>query len=81
MLPPGEDSLFVENFDRLIRHAQGFHRRWMGLNSAKLNWCERVSRLDIDMLCSQRGAIYHGENVKRFNDWFSELEVGSGIKD
>lgn len=81
MLPPGEDSLFVENFDRHIRHAQGFHRRWMGSNSAKLNWCERVSRLDIDMLCPQHGAIYRGKDVKRFIDWFSELEVGSGIKD
>lgn len=81
MLPPGEDGLFVENFDRHIRHAQGFHRRWMGSNAAKLNWCERVSRLDIDMLCPQHGAIYRGEDVKRFIDWFSELEVGSGIKD
>lgn len=81
MLPPGEDSLFVEDFDRHIRHAQGFHRRWMGSNAAKLNWCERVSRLDIDMLCPQHGAIYQGEDVKRFINWFAELEVGSGIKD
>lgn len=81
MLPPGEDSLFVEDFDRHIRHAQGFHRRWMGSNAAKLNWCERVSRLDIDMMCPQHGAIYQGEDVKRFINWFAELEVGSGIKD
>ena len=81
MLPPGEDSLFVEDFDRHIRHAQGFHRRWMGSNAAKLNWCARASRLDIDMLCPQHGAIYQGEDVKRFINWFAELEVGSGIKD
>jgi flavorubredoxin len=81
LLPPDEDSLFVENFDRHIRHAKGFHRRWMGSNAAKLNWCERVSRLDIDMLCPQHGAIYRGADVKRFINWFAELEVGSGIKD
>lgn len=81
MLPPGEDSLFVEDFDHHIRHAQGFHRRWMGSNAAKMNWCERVSRLDIDMLCPQHGAIYKGGDVKRFINWFAELEVGSGIKD
>lgn len=76
LLPPGEDALIVENFDRHIRHAEGFHRRWMGSEKAKLDWCERVSRLDIDMLCPQHGAIYQGEDVKRFIDWFSRLEVG-----
>jgi flavorubredoxin len=81
LLPLEENGLFVEDFDRHIRHARDFHRRWMGSNEAKLNWCERVSRLDIDMLCPQHGAIYRGEDVKRFIDWFAELDVGSGIKD
>lgn len=76
LLPAGEDGLFVENFDRHIRHAEGFHRRWMGSEKAKHDWCERVSRLDIDMLCPQHGAIYQGEDVKRFIDWFDRLEVG-----
>lgn len=80
LLPPGEDGLFVENFDRHIRHAQEFHRRWMGSNAAKLDWCERVSRLDIDMLCPQHGAIYRGPDVQRFIDWFAGLEVGTGIR-
>jgi len=81
LLPPEESGLFVENFDKHISHARDFHRRWMGANAAKLNWCERVSRLDIDMLCPQHGAIYRGEDVKRFINWFAELDVGSGIKD
>lgn len=81
LLPPEEGGMFVENFDSHIRHAKSFHRRWMGSNAAKLNWCERASRLDIDMLCPQHGAIYRGEDVKRFINWFAELEVGSGIKD
>ena len=79
LLPQDEDALFVKNFDQHIRHAEGFHRRWMGSNAAKNDWCERVSRLDIDMLCPQHGAIYQGQDVKRFIDWFSELKVGSGI--
>jgi len=81
MLPTGENGLFVEDFGRHIRYASDFHRRWMGSNAAKLNWCERVDRLDIDMLCPQHGAIYQGEDVKRFIDWFAGLDVGSGIKD
>jgi len=79
LLPPGEDGLFVTDFRAHIRHADGFHRRWMGSNAAKQDWCERVSRMDIDMLCPQHGAIYQGEDVHRFIDWFSSLEVGSAI--
>lgn len=74
--PPGEDSLYVENFDRHIRHAEAFHRRWMGSEKAKRDWCSRVSSMDIDMLCPQHGSIYRGEDVKRFIDWFSRLDVG-----
>jgi flavorubredoxin len=76
LLPPDQAGLFVEDFDRHIRHAEGFHRRWMGSQQAKLDWCERVSRLDIELLCPQHGAIYRGRDVKRFIDWFAELEVG-----
>jgi hypothetical protein len=72
LLPPGEDGLFVENFDKHIRHAEGFHRRWMGSNEAKRRWCERVSQMDIDMLCPQHGAIYQGADVQRFINWFDE---------
>lgn len=76
LLPQGEDYLFVKDFDSHIRFAEGFHKRWMGSNEAKNQWCERVSRLDIDMLCPQHGAIYQGADVKRFIDWFHSLQVG-----
>ena len=76
LLPLGEDALFVENFDRHIRHAEAFHQRWMGSERAKRDWCARVSQLDIDMICPQHGAIYQGADVKRFIDWFAHLEVG-----
>ena len=80
LLPHGEDGLFVQNFDKHIKYAEGFHRRWMGSNEAKLDWCMRMDQLEIDMLCPQHGAIYQGRDVKRFINWFSELDVGSGIK-
>ncbi len=76
LLPPGSEGLFVEDFDRHVRHAEGFHRRWMGSAPAKRDWCERVSKLAIDMLCPQHGAIYRGADVGRFINWFDELEVG-----
>ncbi|AXS80508.1 MBL fold metallo-hydrolase [Dechloromonas sp. HYN0024] len=77
LLPAAESGLFVENFDAHIRHAEGFHRRWMGSNEAKRAWCERVSKIDIDMLCPQHGAIYQGADVQRFINWFDALQVGS----
>jgi len=76
LLPEDEDALFVRNFDQHIRHAEGFHRRWMGSTEAKLDWCERASRMKIDMLCPQHGAIYQGDDVMRFINWFAELPVG-----
>lgn len=77
LLPHGEDGLFVENFDRHIRYAEGFHRRWMGSDRAKRDWCARVSQLDIEMMCPQHGSIYRGADVRRFIDWFAQLEVGT----
>lgn len=80
LLPHGESYLYVEDFDRHIKHAQGFHRRWMGSNEAKLDWCERASKMAIDMLCPQHGAIYRGPDVMRFINWLADLQVGTGIK-
>ena len=76
LLPPEKEGLFVEDFASHIRHAEGFHRRWMGSNEAKRAWCERVSQLEIDMLCPQHGAIYQGADVQRFINWFDGLQVG-----
>ncbi len=76
LLPADKQALFVEDFGAHIRHAEGFHRRWMGSNEAKRQWCERVSQLDIDMLCPQHGAIYQGQDVQRFINWFDSFQVG-----
>ncbi|MGB4468907.1 MAG: MBL fold metallo-hydrolase [Azovibrio sp.] len=79
LLPSRTEGLFVENFDAHIRHAEAFHRRWMGSNEAKRAWCERVSRLKIDMLCPQHGAIYQNQDVERFINWFDGLRVGVAV--
>jgi flavorubredoxin len=76
-LLPADAPLYVENFDAHIRHAEGFHRRWMGSNEATLDWCERAAKLGIELLCPQHGAVYRGANVERFINWFAELRVGA----
>jgi flavorubredoxin len=77
LLPPEQDGLFVTDFDRHARHAKGFHQRWMGSRDARDAWCARASKLDIEMMCPQHGAIYRGKDVQRFINWFSELEIGT----
>ena len=76
LFPDAGAPLFVEDFDSHIRYAEGFHKRWMGSNTAKQNWVNRVRELDIELLCPQHGAIYRGADVKRFIDWFDALKVG-----
>lgn len=78
LLPENDSGVFVEDFGKHIRYAEHFHQRWMGSEKAKKAWCERVSNMDIDMLCPQHGAIYQGQDVKRFIDWFAHLDIGSG---
>ena len=79
MLPLDMNDLFVKDFSRHIEYAKHFHQRWMGSTQAKRVWCERVSKLKIDMLCPQHGAIYQGADVERFINWFDELPVGTGL--
>lgn len=76
LLPKELQGVFVEDFGSHVRYAEAFHRRWMGSNEAKRQWCERVSQLDVDMLCPQHGAVYQGEDVQRFINWFDGLQVG-----
>lgn len=79
LMPKEESNIFVTNFDKHIRYAAGFHKRWMGSKVAVLNWCERASQLSIDLLCPQHGAIYQGADVMRFINWLSELDIGTGV--
>lgn len=68
--------MYVENFDSHIPKMKMFHQRWMPSNEAKNDWVNRVSLLDIDMMCPQHGRIFRGDDVKRFLDWFEALPVG-----
>lgn len=69
-------SMFVEGFEEHTRHMKKFHQRWMPSNSAKLIWINRVRALDIEMMSPQHGAIFRGDDVQRFLDWFEALDVG-----
>lgn len=78
-LLPADAPMFVENFAEHVSKMKMFHQRWMPSNRAKNNWIERVRQLDIDMMVPQHGAIFKKDDVKRFLDWFEELEVGIAL--
>ncbi len=78
-IEPHTAPMEVGNFDEHAPKMEGFHRRWMPSNRAKDVWIERVSKLDIEMMCPQHGRIFTGDNVKKFLEWFAKLEVGTAI--
>ena len=67
---------YVEDFESHIPKMEYFHRRWMPSNKAKNDWIARVRKLDIDILAPQHGALFRGDMVHKFLDWFERLEVG-----
>lgn len=71
--------VFVEDFDEHIGKMEMFHQRWMPSNRAKNDWVARVRELDVKMMVPQHGGLFKGDMVKRFLDWFEELEVGNAI--
>jgi len=79
LLPDANADLFVTDFQAHTKYMEGFHKRWMPSNRAKNRWIERVRALDVDMMCPQHGAIFKGDDVQRFLDWFADLEVGGGV--
>ncbi len=76
LLPDDQTDLFVTDFDSHTQYMKGFHQRWMPSNVARDQWIEQVRAMDIEMLCPQHGAIFKGDDVSRFLDWFGSLELG-----
>lgn len=80
-LEPADANIFVEDFKTHTASMTLFHQRWMPSNEAKNDWIARVRQLDIEMMAPQHGRIFKGDDVKRFLDWFEELNVGIAIKE
>ncbi len=73
---PGEEYLFVEDFDKHISLMKPFHSRYMVANKVCRKWVDTVSKFDVQMIAPQHGAIFRGEDVNRFLNWLSELPCG-----
>ncbi|HER27728.1 MAG TPA: MBL fold metallo-hydrolase [Rhodospirillales bacterium] len=74
---PGD--FFVDDFNGHIQYMEGFHRRWLGSKRARDAWISTVGKLSIDIITPQHGLFFKGEDVQRFLDWLSHLDIGSGL--
>lgn len=81
VMPAGEEYLLVDDFDKHLKFMDGFHKRYMNSGSACRNYVERVSKLPIEAVVPQHGAIFAGANAKRFLDWFASLKCGVDLID
>jgi flavorubredoxin len=73
--------LFVEDFDEHLKIMEPFHKRYMTSNKVIKKWLSKVEGLDIKIIAPQHGALFNGENVQKFMNWFSKLECGVDILD
>ena len=81
VIPPTDwNGYVVQDFDRHMDYMFEFHERWMPTNAARDAWLSQIVRLNIEALVPQHGMVFKGDNVERFLDWFSGLELGSGLR-
>lgn len=60
---------------------EAFHKRYMSSNAACKKWVDMVSKKKIDMIAPQHGAVFRGESVKKFLEWFRNLKCGVDLID
>jgi flavorubredoxin len=53
----------------------------MTSNRAIKKWISKLAGLEIKVIAPQHGALFEGDNVQKFFDWFSGLECGVDIID
>ena len=82
VFPPGKWYLFVEDFNEHVKYLEPFHRRYLASSLAVKKWLNRIKDLQIETIAPQHGAIFTGENVKKFLDWLASLDkVGIELMD
>ncbi|MFT7860068.1 MAG: MBL fold metallo-hydrolase [Sulfurimonas sp.] len=69
----------VKDFDAHLPLLEEFHKRYMAGNSFTKKWVQNVRKYDVEMIAPQHGAVFKGENVKKFLDWFEDLQCGGDI--
>ncbi|PLV58052.1 MBL fold metallo-hydrolase [Thermotoga sp. KOL6] len=77
----GKRYRYVDDFEKHVPLMETFHRRYMSSNIACRRWVEMVSKRPIEIIAPQHGAVFRGETVKKFLEWFRNLKCGVDIID
>lgn len=81
VFPARGQYLFVDDFQEHLAIMEPFHKRYMTSNRAIKKWISKLAGLEIKVIAPQHGALFEGDNVQKFFDWFSGLECGVDIID
>ena len=76
MMPPDDQTPYVDDFQAHIPNIEAFHRRYMGSNHAVQCWLKTIADLEISAIAPQHGPIYRGKAVKDFLNWLGALQCG-----
>jgi len=76
LFPKGERYIIVKDFNSHLSLMEGFHKRFMASNKACKLWTDKINQYEISAIVPQHGAIFTGDNIKKFINWFSTLECG-----
>ena len=77
MLPAGQATLTVTDFEAHLPTMRSFHRRYMVSNRVCRYWVDMVRKLDPEWIVPQHGAPLHGKVlIKQFLDWIEDLMCG-----
>ncbi len=76
VMPPENIYKEVGDFDAHRALLEGFHNRYMAGNKFCRAWVSQVRRFEIGQIAPQHGAIFKGETVEAFLDWFESFECG-----
>ena len=64
----------ADDFEEHKKYMEGFHRVYMANKKAIELWLKQIQGLDIRIIAPQHGAVFEGENVKKFLDWIKSLD-------
>ncbi len=79
VFPKGERYVFVDDFQKHLKYIEGFHKRYMTSHEACKMFSEKMKKLDIEIMAPQHGALYKGDSVLKFFDWFEKIKCGVDI--
>lgn len=69
----------VTNFEAHLPFLEGFHKRYIAGNRFCRAWVQCVQPLAPTLIAPQHGALFEGENVTRFLQWFESLQCGGDL--